>query len=97
MPKKTHAVDENDFAALDQLARRITPKKMLPLDGELRRRWEDAKRGRPRKPHGTKAIPTMITVDPVLLRQIDAYAKKAGVSRSQFIANAARRQLRNAS
>lgn len=86
-------IDENDFAALDRLARGITPEKMRPLSPAMRRRWEAARRGRPRKPVGAKALPTMITVEPKLLRLIDAQARKAGLSRSQFLAQAARREL----
>jgi hypothetical protein len=87
-------IDEDDFEALDHLAHSVTPDEMRPLNPEMRRRWQAAKRGRPRKPLGTKAVPTMITVDPELLKQIDAQARKAGISRSQFLANAASHELR---
>ena len=86
-------IDENDFDALDRLARGITPEKMRPLSAAMQHRWQAAKRGRPRKAPGTKAIPTMITVEPRLLKRIDTIARKAGLSRSQFLANAARREL----
>jgi hypothetical protein len=75
------------------LARGITPEKLRPLTPEERRRWEAAKRGRPKKPPGSKSVPTLITVEPRLLRQVDAYAKKAGVSRSQLFADAVRRRI----
>jgi hypothetical protein len=88
--------DENDFEALDRLARSITPEKLRPLTPEQRRRWEAVKRGRPKKPPGTKSIPTLITVDPQLLRRADAYAKKAGVSRSQLFSDALRRRISRA-
>jgi hypothetical protein len=71
---KSKKTDENDFEALDRLAHSITPKKLRPLASEQRRRWESGKRGRPRKPAGTKAVPTLITVEPRLLCQADAYA-----------------------
>jgi hypothetical protein len=90
---KNKKTDDNDFDALDRLARGITPEKLRPLTPEQRRQWESAKRGRPRKPAGTKAVPTLITVEPRLLRQADAYAKKAGMSRSQLFADAVRRRL----
>ena len=86
-------IDENDFEALDRLARGLTPESMRPLSPAMCRRWQAAKRGRPRKAPGAKAIPTMITVEPRLLKRIDVQARKAGVSRSQFLANAARREL----
>lgn len=91
MKPKSPKTDENDFRALDRLASRITVGKLRPLTAEQRRRWEAAKRGRPRKPAGTKAIPTLITVEPKLLKQADAYAKKTGISRSQLFSDAVRR------
>jgi len=96
MATKKKSTDENDFEGLERLARSITPEKLRPLSGQLRRRWEAAKRGRPRKEPGTKAVPTMITVEPNLLRQVDAYTRKAGITRSQFFADLARQQLRRA-
>jgi hypothetical protein len=93
--KKTK-IDENDFEALDKLAREVTREKMRPLSSVMRRKWNAAKRGRPAKAPGTKAVPTMITVEPTLLKQIDARARAEGMSRSQFLAEAARRELRRA-
>jgi hypothetical protein len=93
MATKKTKTDENDFDALDRLARGITPDKLRPLTPGQRRRWEAAKRGRPRKAPGTKAVPTLITVEPQLLRRADAYAKKAGLSRSQLFADALRRRI----
>jgi hypothetical protein len=91
--KQQKHIDENDFEALDRLAHSITPEMMRPMSPADRRRWEAAKRGRPRKPAGTKSVPTMITVEPKLLRLIEAQAKKTGMSRSQFFADAARLRL----
>lgn len=91
--RKKAFIDENDFAALDRLARSITFEKTRPLTPEQRRRWEAAKRGRPRKAPGTKAVPTLITVEPKLLKKVDAYAKKAGISRSQLFSDAVRRRI----
>jgi hypothetical protein len=96
MRKKEPKIDENDPKAMDQLARSISPESMRPLSPQMRRRWEAAKRGRPRKAPGTKAVPTLITIDPKLLKLIDAQAKKRNVSRSQFFADAARRRLKSA-
>ena len=93
MTAKKATTDENDFEALDRLARTITPEKLRPLTPGQRRRWEAAKRGRPKKAPGAKAVPTLITVEPKLLRRVDAYARKAGLSRSQLFADAVRRRI----
>lgn len=93
MSTKKDKTDENDFEALDRLARGVTPEKLRPLTPEMRRRWEAARRGRPKKAPGTKAVPTLITVEPQLLRRVDAYAKKAGLSRSQLFAEAVRQRI----
>jgi hypothetical protein len=90
--KKTKT-DENDFEALDRLARSITLDKLRPLTPRHQARWEAAKRGRPKKPPGTKAVPTLITVEPQLLRRADAYAKKARISRSQLFSDALRQRI----
>jgi hypothetical protein len=92
--KQKHKIDENDFEALDKLAHSITPEKLRPLTPAERRRWEEAKRaGRPRKSPGAKAVPTLITVEPKLLQRVDAYAKKAGMSRSQLFSEAVRERI----
>jgi hypothetical protein len=93
MSTKKKKTDENDFEALDRLARGVTLEKLRPLNPEQRRRWEAAKCRRPRKAPGTKAIPTLITVEPELLRRADAYAKKIGLSRSQLFSEAVRRRI----
>jgi hypothetical protein len=93
MAKKPVKIDENDFEALDKWAKSITPRDMRPLSPTMRRRWEEAKRGRPRKPAGTKAVPTLITVEPGLLKLADAYAKRTGISRSQLFAEAVKKQI----
>lgn len=98
--KKQPKIDENDFEALDRLARSVTLESLRPLSPAMRRRWEAAKRagrGRPRKPEGAKAVPTLITVDPELLKKIDAYAKKNGISRSQLFAQSVKARLKLAS
>jgi len=93
MPMKKIKTDENDFDALERLAQSITPDKLRPLSPRQRVRWQAAKRGRPRKLPGTKAIPTLITVEPRLLRRADAYAKKVGLSRSQLFSDALRQRI----
>lgn len=91
--RTTKKTDENDFEALDRLARSITPEKLRPLTPEQRRRWESAKRGRPRKAPASRAVPTLITVEPKLLKQVDAYAKKEGMSRSRLFSEAVRQRI----
>jgi hypothetical protein len=93
MNAKKNKTDENDFEALDRLARGVTPEKLRPLSAKQRGRWEAARRGRPKKPAGTKAVPTLITVEPQLLRRADAYAKRAGLSRSQLFSDALRQRI----
>jgi hypothetical protein len=78
---------------VDRLARGITPEKLRPLTPAQRRRWEAARRARPKKSPGTQAVPTLIIVEPKLLRRVDAYAKKAGLSRSQLFADAVRQRM----
>jgi hypothetical protein len=90
---KKDKTDENDYDALDRLAKSITPDKLRPLTHQQQGRWEAAKRGRPKKPPGTKAVPTLITVEPKLLRSADAFAKKTGLSRSQLFSDALRRMI----
>lgn len=48
MAKQVKKSDANDFFALEPLAHGITLDKLRPLTPEQRRRWEAAKRGRPR-------------------------------------------------
>ena len=93
MATKKTRTDENDFDALDRLAGGITPERLQELTPGQRRRWEAAKRGPPGKAPGTKAMPTLNMVEPQLLRRADAYAKKAGLSRSQLFSDAVRRLI----
>jgi hypothetical protein len=96
MKPSKQKVDEDDFAGLERLANSITPEKTRPMSTDMQQRWKAAKRGRPPKAPGTKAVPTMITLEPGLLKRIDARARRIGVSRSQFLADAARKNLRKA-
>ena len=92
--RKKSVIDENDFESLDRFARNLTLENTRPLNSRERQMWELAKRGRPKKAPGTKAIPTLITVEPKLLRRVDAYARKAGISRSQLFSDAVRQRIR---
>jgi hypothetical protein len=49
MAAKKTKTNENDFDAVDRLARSITPDKLRSLTPKQRGQWEAAKRGRPRK------------------------------------------------
>jgi hypothetical protein len=96
MNKQTPKIDENDFEAVDRLAKSLTFRNTRPMNASERRDWELAKRagrGRPKKAPGAKAVPTLITVEPKLLKLIDSQARKIGVSRSQFLADAAKAKL----
>jgi len=93
MSAKKRKTQEEDFNALEKLAHAITLEKLHPLSPKQRRQWNAAKRGRPAKAPGTKAVPTLITVEPQLLHQADAYAKKAGISRSQLFSEAIRQRI----
>jgi hypothetical protein len=93
MAVKKNKTDENDFEALDRLAHGVTPEKLRPMTPRQRETWKAAKLGRPKKPRGTKSVPTLITVEPQLLRMADAYAKRAGLSRSQLFSDAVRTRL----
>jgi hypothetical protein len=88
--KKTKT-DENDFKALDKLARSITPDQLQPLTAVQQAQWNAAKRTK--KTSATKSVPTLITVEPRLLRRADAYAKKAGLSRSQLFSDALKKRI----
>jgi hypothetical protein len=54
---KKPKIDENDFKALEKMARHITPERMRPLGPAMRRRWKAAKRGCPPRKHGSKSSP----------------------------------------
>ncbi len=95
MRTKKSQTAENDFQAMERLAQSITPSRLRPLTPEQRRRWEAAKHARPKQANSAaaKSIPTLIAVDVKLLRRIDAYAKKTGVSRSQLFSDAIRQRI----
>lgn len=72
------------FAEMDRFAL----KDAKPLSKRGTALWKRAKRGRgqPRKPDSQKTRRVVISVDPVLLRRMDAYAKAEGLDRSKVIA-----------
>ena len=87
MAKKQH----ESFEELEATAH--NPKLIKPLSPEMRRQWEAAKRtgtrkgpGRPSKDPAAKSRIVPISLDPKLLKQIDKYAKLAGLSRSRLVA-----------
>jgi hypothetical protein len=57
-------------------------------------RGRDRKRGRPAKPSAEKAARVLLTMEPKLLAATDKAAKKAGLTRAGFIADAIRRKLK---
>src|SRR4051812_28844380 len=80
-----------DQKALDRLARGITPEKLRPMTAEQSRRWQAAKRAKPRKATAvSKAVPTLISIESGPLRR---YAKRAGVSRSKLFSEAVRERM----
>lgn len=89
MKAKLKNTDENDFDALDRLAQGIDDQSLKPLTPALRRRWKAARRARAEHdPAAQPSIPTLIALDAKLLERLDAQARKAGLSRSQFVSDA---------
>ena len=68
------------------------PGRFRPLTARERRRWERAKRGRgrPTKAPGQKAVRVLLTIQPPLLAEADAFARCHGLSRSELIARSLR-------
>lgn len=98
--KKTRKIkaipDEDDYEALDRVARNITLDMLQPMSPRGKMLWEAAKRGRgrPRKAAADRSVPIQITMQPGLLKDIDALADKSGKSRSELIADGARLVLK---
>ena len=71
-----------------ELDHAIDPSQTRPMTAAERRQWKNAKRkpGRPRLGKGTAVV--SITVEKDLLRWVDAYAKKVGLSRARLIGSA---------
>ena len=57
-----------------------------------RLRWERAKRGRgrPSRAPGQKAVRVLLTIQPPLLAEADAFARRHGLSRSELFARGLR-------
>lgn len=77
---------ERDAAVADLEA--FDPHKAKPLSKRGRVLWKAATRGRgrPRKPAGEKTRRVVISVEPRLLKRMDAFAKSHGLDRSKLIA-----------
>lgn len=79
---------------------RKTPEQLLaesrPLNKKERETWRRIKRrmGRPKVGKGAKVI--SLSVERGLLKEADAYAKKAGISRAQLVAQGLRAILSSA-
>jgi hypothetical protein len=96
MPKRaTKATDENDFDALEKLARGVTLEKLRPMNAEERKRWERARSsGLKSRTSNKPTVATVVLLDPKLVARVDAYARRAGISRSQAFDRSLRRALR---
>ena len=68
------------------------PGRFHPMKARERRRWERAKRGRgrPSKAPGQKAVRVLLTIQPPLLAEADAFARSHGLSRSELFARGLR-------
>ena len=88
------ATDENDFDALEKLARGITFEKLRPLSPEEQKRWDRAKSsGAKQGTAGRSAVATVVLLDPKLVARVDAYARRVGISRSQLFDRSLRKAL----
>ena len=95
--KTRHATRES-FERLDKLAHDVNDIK--PISPAMRREWDAARRtgkklrpGRPRKDPTLKSRIVPISLDPMLLAEIDRFAKSAGLTRSALIAQALRLRM----
>ena len=68
------------------------PGRFRTMTARERRRWERAKRGRgrPSKAPGQKAVRVLLTIQPPLLAEADAFARRHGLSRSELFARSLR-------
>lgn len=73
--------------------RLIDPAEMKPLTAEQRREEQRARRKAGRPKVGAEAEKLRISMEGGLLKKVDAYAKKAGISRSKLIADSLRRTI----
>jgi hypothetical protein len=70
---------------------------LRPLSPEMRAKWDSAKRGRGRPRKLVKAARVLTSIDPELLAQADAVAKKRKSTRSALIAEGLRMVIAKAS
>ncbi len=68
-----------------------------PLTPEMRRRLNRAKRQGSRRRPGKSTHEILIPVEGDLLKEVDAFAKRHGLSRSELIARALRTVMKSAS
>lgn len=98
MKTKKDAIDTEE--ALDQMA--ADESDVGPMSPAMRRRWDAAqrtgkkvKRGRPRKSPDAKTRIVPVSIEPLLLQQVDKYAKTAGISRSRLVAEGLRLRMKH--
>jgi hypothetical protein len=94
--KRSGAHSDAEFEELDTLARTTTIESLRPLSPKNRRLWQRATRGRgrPRKSSADRSVPVQVTLEPLLLQEVDHLADQTGKSRSQLIAEGLRSILR---
>jgi hypothetical protein len=73
-------------AVVARLAKGTDFNQTRPLSAEESALWKIAKRGRPRKRPGTKAVAVQVTFAPEFLKEIDAFAAARKMSRAQLLA-----------
>ena len=82
---------------MEKLARGVTLEKLRPMNAEERKWWERARSSGPKSGISNKpAVATVVLLDPKLVAKVDAYARRAGISRSQAFDRSLRRALRAA-
>jgi hypothetical protein len=98
MKIKKDAIPTN--AVLDPMA--LDESDVGPMSPAMRRKWEatrrtgeKVKRGRPRKRPDAKSRIVPVSIEPLLLEQVDQYAKTAGISRSRLVAEGLRMRIKH--
>ncbi len=88
------------YEEIDRQARDTSD--IRPMSAAIQRRWEAAKRtgvseptrrGRPRKRPELKSRIVPVSMTPALLKKVDSYARRKGLTRSALIAEALRLKL----
>jgi hypothetical protein len=92
--KRLSSSDEAKLAReVDELSKLSTEELRAmarPLTAGEKARWERTRRGRPKKPPGTKAARVLFTIEPALLKQADQFARSHGLTRAELIATGLR-------